>query len=70
MTPNFFNITIEFKSMKDLGNVYKLQLNGLEQIVGSMTEDDALREAELYLKNLLAIVKNRQELNWSSKQEK
>lgn len=65
---HLFNITIEFKSMKDLGNVYKLQLNGLEQIVGSMTEDDALREAELYLKNLLAIIQNRQESNWLAKQ--
>lgn len=50
------NITIKFTSMKDLGQVYKVQLVNLKQLVSTIENNDDLRDAELLLKEMLSIV--------------
>lgn len=54
-----FKITVQFRSLKDIGQVYKLQLKNLDDIVSSITTTKELRETELLLKELVAVVETR-----------
>jgi hypothetical protein len=55
----FTNIVIKFVSTKDINTAYSLHLRELKDSLKALSTEQELRQAELELKGLVAIIENK-----------